>query len=56
MIGDLIKGLVVVPFLFVFVAFIIYSIHRESQAVIKSFKVLPKSFLLNIKTTKFLKN
>ena len=45
-----------VPLLFVFMGLIMYLLHRESKAVVKSFKVLPKSFLVNIRTTKFLKN
>jgi len=53
--GDLMKGLVVVPLLFIFIVYVISAIYEESKAVIKAFRVLPRAFLLNIRTTKFLK-
>ena len=44
------------PLLFLLIVYIGYTVNVQSNAVVKSFRVLPKTFLLNIKITKFLKN
>jgi hypothetical protein len=56
LIGNQLKGILLVPLLLTFILMIIFGLQKESQAIIKSFKVLPKEFLLDVRITKFIKN
>ena len=49
------NALYIVPILVVLLVLELKRINEECKAVIKSFKILPKSYLLKMKTSKFLR-